>query len=93
MGFRFTPTHTARHTNTRCGYVVSPVAAQLIQTLATPLPQPPLCPPGSPSLGITQRRWALTSSAVGREPAAGAEAGGRMRGRQRNLRGGFIKEE
>lgn len=30
---------------------------------------------------------------MGREPAAGAEAGGRKKGRGSNLRRGFIKEE
>lgn len=55
--------------------------------------QEPPCLTGSPSPGITQRRWALTSSAMGKEPAAGAEVeGGCVKGRGRNMRGGFIKE-
>lgn len=66
---------------------VSPVAARLIQALTTISSPPALLAPSPP--GITQRRWALTSSAVGKKPAAGAEAlAGGVEGRGRNLRGG-----
>ncbi len=64
--------------NSQTHAVVSPAAAQLIQTLTT-ISSPP-CLGSSCSLGITQRHWALTSSAVGREPAAGAEAWGTREG-------------
>lgn len=87
MGRGFTPTHTLRHTSARCGFSCGRSAHS-----GSDHHQQPPCLAGSPSPGITQRRWALTSSAVGREPAAGAEAGGRMKGRS-NLRRGFIKEE
>lgn len=96
MGPGFTPTHTAPHTNTRCGSVVSPAAAQLIQALdallsAAPRPTIPhrLPIPGdhTASLGthILGSRHRASSWGWG--------WGGRMRGRGRNLRGGFIKEE
>lgn len=86
--------HQCTRYSTQTHAVVSPAAAQLIQTLTTisnPLPPPASLAPPSP--GIAQRRWALTSSAVGREPAAGAETGERTKGKARNLRGGFIAEE
>lgn len=40
--------HRATHKNTRCGYVVSPAAAQLIWTLTTQLPPPHHAPQASP---------------------------------------------
>lgn len=70
--------HRSTRYNSQTHAVVSPAAAQLIQTLTT-ISNPP-CLGSSCSPGITQRHWALTSSAVGREPAAGAEAWGTHEG-------------
>lgn len=86
MGRGFTPTRELRHTNVQCGFSCGRSA----HSGSDHHQQPPSLA-GSPSPGNTQRRWALTSSAVGREPAAGAEAGGRTKGRGRNLRGGKKK--
>lgn len=68
--------HRRTRYNTQTHAAVSPAATQLIQFLTTiSSPHPGLHGLPIPG-GITQRRWALTSSAVGTEPAAGAEAGG-----------------
>lgn len=64
MGRGFTPTHMLWHTNARCGFSCGR-SAHSDSDHHQQLP----CLAHSRSPGITQRHWALVSSAVGREPA------------------------
>lgn len=98
MGAEFAPTHAALHTNTRCGYVVSPAAAQLIQALTNP--PSPLPPPYSHNPTVAHRfpipgdrTASLGTHFLSRGQRASSWGWGRGDAWGRNLRGGFIKKE